>query len=195
MHSARPIIAEMANGLDDVVATSTRLSDVDGNAGRLILAGYPVEDLAPFASFEEVAYLFLHGRLPTAPERTAFSGELVARRRLPSPALDVLKAAAAARASVMDALRMASALIGLGRCDDPLDEALTAIASFPTIVGTYWRLKNGETPLPVREELHYASHYFYQLFGAEPSADRSRGLETYLNTAVDHGLNASTFAA
>ena len=54
----------MAEGLEGVVAASTRLSHVDGEAGRLTLAGYAVEDLAPQASFEEVAYLFLHGRLP-----------------------------------------------------------------------------------------------------------------------------------
>ena len=47
----------MADGLDGVVATSTRLSHVDGEAGRLTLAGYAVEDLAPHASFEEVAHL------------------------------------------------------------------------------------------------------------------------------------------
>ena len=54
----------MREGLEDVVAASTRLSDVDGEAGRLTIAGYAVEDLAPFATFEEVAYLLLHGRLP-----------------------------------------------------------------------------------------------------------------------------------
>jgi citrate synthase len=54
----------MADGLEGVVATTTRLSEVDGEGGRLTLAGYAVEDLAPNATFEEVAYLFLHGRLP-----------------------------------------------------------------------------------------------------------------------------------
>jgi citrate synthase len=35
----------------------------------------------------------------------------------------------------------------------------------------------------------------HQLTGAETTPERARGLETYLNTVCDHGLNASTFAA
>ena len=95
----------------------------------------------------------------------------------------------------MDALRMAVPVLSLGRAEDPLDDAMTAIASFPTIVGTYWRVLNGQQPVPVRPDLPHAAHYLHQLFGAEPSAERARGLETYLNTVCDHGLNASTFAA
>ena len=94
----------------------------------------------------------------------------------------------------MDALRMAAALLSLGRDESPLDDAMTAIASFPTIVGTYWRLRNGEAPVPVRADLAHAAHYLHQLSGTEPSAERARALETYLNTVCDHGLNASTFA-
>src|SRR5881396_2136715 len=59
----------MTDGLEGVVATSTRLSHVDGQAGQLVLSGYAVEDLAPHASFEEVGYLFLHGRLPEPSQR------------------------------------------------------------------------------------------------------------------------------
>src|SRR5262249_17417398 len=78
---------------------------------------------------------------------------------------------------------------------DPLDDAMTAIASFPTIVGSYWRLRNGEEPVAVRADLSHAAHYLHQLSGGDPSAERARALETYLNTVCDHGLNASTFAA
>jgi len=81
------------------------------------------------------------------------------------------------------------------KAEDPVDDAMTAISSFPTIVGTYWRVLNGQGAVPVRSDLPHAAHYLHQLFGAEPSAERVRGLETYLNTVCDHGLNASTFAA
>ena len=77
----------------------------------------------------------------------------------------------------------------------PADDAMTAIAAFPTIVGSYWRLRSGEAPVPMRTDLSHAAHYLHQLFGDEPSAERARALETYLNTVCDHGLNASTFAA
>jgi citrate synthase len=62
-------------------------------------------------------------------------------------------------------------------------------------VGAYWRLRSGVDPVPVRCDIPHAAHYLHQLFGATPSAERTRALETYLNTVCDHGLNASTFAA
>ena len=185
----------MTDGLEGVVATSTRLSHVDGEAGQLTLAGYAVEDLAPHASFEEVAYLFLRGGLPEPSDRVQFARDLAGRRALSSAVVAVLREAAAAKSSPMDALRMAAPLLSLGHEDNPLDDAMRAIASFPTIVGTYWRVRNGEAPSPVRSDLGHAAHYLHQLSGAEPSAERARALETYLNTVCDHGLNASTFAA
>ena len=185
----------MSEGLEDVVAASTRLSHVDGEAGRLIIAGYAVEDLAPYASFEDVAYLLLHGRLPEPSERVGFAQDVAGRRALSGAAMAVLREAAAAKASPMDALRMAAPVLSLGREENPLDDAMTAIASFPAIVGTYWRARHGEGPVPVRSDLAHAAHYLHQLFGTEPSAERARGVETYLNTVCDHGLNASTFAA
>ena len=185
----------MTQGLDNVVAATTRLSQVDGEAGRLTIAGYAVDDLAPHASFEEVAHLLLHGRLPDPSELVRFSQNLATRRALPRAVLGVLREAATANTLPMDALRMAAPLLSLGRQEDPLDDAMTAIATFPTIVGTYWRLRNGEQPVPVRADIGHAAHYLHQLSGTEPSAERARGLETYLNTVCDHGLNASTFAA
>jgi citrate synthase len=185
----------MSEGLEGVVAASTRLSHVDGEAGRLTIAGYAVEDLAPYASFEDVAFLLLHGRLPEAPERVRFILDLAARRALSRAALEVLQEAAAASVPPMDALRMAASALSLGREENPVDDAMTAIASFPTIVGVYWRIRHGDAPVPVDSGIAHAAHYLHQLFGAQPSAERVRALETYLNTVCDHGLNASTFAA
>jgi citrate synthase len=185
----------MTQGLENVVATSTRLSHVDGEAGKLTLAGYAVEDLAPHASFEEVAHLLLHGRLPDSSECAEFTEELSARRALPRAAVAVLQEASAAGAPPIDALRMATPLLSLGKTEDPREDAITAIACFPTIVGTYWRIRSGEAAVPVRRDLSHAAHYLHQLSGSEPTAERVRALETYLNTVSDHGLNASTFTA
>src|SRR5713226_7479879 len=188
-------MSDMREGLEDVVAASTRLSHVDGEAGRLTIAGYAVEDLAPYATFEEVAYLLLHGRLPDHSECARFAQNLAGRRALSRAAIQILHEAAAARVPPMDALRMAAPVLSLGREENPVDDALTAIASFPTIVGSYWRIRNGLAPIPVRSDIAHAAHYLHQLFGATPSVERARALETYLNTVCDHGLNASTFAA
>ena len=185
----------MSEGLEGVVAASTRLSQVDGEAGRLIIAGYAVDDLAPAATFEEVAYLLLNGRLPERDERANFARDLAARRELPHAAIALLREAAAAKTKTMDALRMATPVLSLGSREDPVEDAMTAIAAFPAIVGTYWRIRRGESPVPVRSDLGHAAHYLHQLSGSEPTAERARALETYLNTVCDHGLNASTFAA
>ena len=185
----------MREGLDDVVAVSTRLSHVDGEAGELTIAGYAVDDLAPNARFDEVAFLLLYGNLPERTELVRFSVDLAERRAIPTPVMDLLRAAARDAAPPMDALRMAASAMALGREGDPLDDVLTAIASFPTIVGAYWRLQHGEVPVPVRHDISHAAHYLHQLSGTEPSAERARALETYLITVCDHGLNASTFAA
>src|SRR6476646_8013971 len=69
------------------------------------------------------------------------------------------------------------------------------LATMPTIVAAYWRLLRGQEPLAPREDLGHAANFLYMLSGEEPSAERVRGLETYLNTVSDHGLNASTFTA
>lgn len=182
-------------GLEGVVAASTRLSLVDGNAGRLILGGYPVEEIAPRAKFEEMAHLLWYGRLPTEQELQQLTANLASRRRLPSGTSALLREAARHSTPVMDALRMAAGTLSLERTESPEDDALTLVAAFPAIVGGFWRLKNGQEPIKPHEDFPHAEYCLHQIFGGAIGAERARGLETYLNTVCDHGLNASTFAA
>jgi citrate synthase len=183
-------------GLEGVVAATTRLSSVDGEAGELLIAGFPVEELAPRASFEEATWLLWNGSLPTADELDGFRRRLAGRRALPSATLDLLRAAAQRRVPAMDALRMAAGTLSLiDGVGDPREDAVTLVAAFPTIVAAYWRLLRGEEPLAPRADLGHAANFLYLLSGEEPPAERARGLETYLNTVSDHGLNASTFTA
>ena len=107
------------------MATSTRLSHVDGEAGRLTIAGYLVEDLAPRASFEEVAFLLLNGRVPESAERPGFARDLARRRELCPVVTEVLRGAASVQAPPMDALRIAAGMLSLGRKANPMDETLT----------------------------------------------------------------------
>lgn len=189
------MIAEVREGLEGVVAASSRLSLVDGAAGRLILAGYAVEQIAPQARFEEMAHLLWAGRLPSVQELKTLTATLASRRRLPSATLALMREAARHRTPVMDALRMAVSTLSLGTPGGPQEDAWTLVAAFPAIIGGYWRLWNGEEPLQVREDLSHAEYFLHQIFGGEIGTERARGLETYLNTVCDHGFNASTFAA
>jgi len=189
------MVNQTHEGLEGVVAASTRLSLVDGAAGRLILAGYPMEEIAPRARFEELVHLLWYGELPNRQQLKELRLRLAARRRLPVATSNLLREAAEKSVPVMDALRMAASTLSIGRDESPEEEALAVIAAFPTIVGGYWRLRNGQAPLAPREDLSHAEHYLHQIFGGEIGTERARGLETYLNTVCDHGFNASTFAA
>jgi citrate synthase len=185
----------VASGLDGVVAAETRLSAVDGEAGELVIAGFPVEELASRATFEEVVYLLWHDALPRSGELASFREELAARRALPGATVELLRAAAAEGVPAMDALRMAAGTVSLGEVEDPRDEALALVARVPAIVAAYWRLANGEEPVAPDPALGHAANYLYMLAGEEPGAESVRALETYLNAVSDHGMNASTFAA
>ena len=180
-------------GLEGVVAAETALSLVDGERGELVIAGFPVAELALNATFEETAYLLWHGELPDAAALEQFRSDLAARRNLPTIAFDVLAAAAARRADPMDALRMAAGLLG-GSANDQ-EDAKTLFATFPTIVAAYWRLISGLDLVYPKADLRHAANYLYMIDGQVPSEERVRGLEAYLNTVIDHGLNASTFTA
>lgn len=186
-------------GLDGVVAAETRLSGVDGLAGELVIGGYAVEELAPQATFEEVVFLLWHDALPTQAQLSELKRELAQHRTLPPITLEILKSAAEQRAAPMDALRMAVGALSLGASGhDPANsraEAIRLVAAFPTLVATYWRLLNAKPPVAPRPDLSHAANYLAMLTGTEPTAAQTRALDTYLNTVVDHGLNASTFAA
>jgi citrate synthase len=185
----------VASGLEGVVAAETRLSSVDGEAGELIIAGFPVEELASRASFEETVYLLWRDALPNPQQLAAFRGELAEWRTLPGATLDLLRAAAVEKAPAMDALRMAAGTVSLGVPGGSHAEAVALVARLPTIVAAYWRLLNGDEPVAPEGELGHAANYLYMFTGEEPGEESVRALETYLNAVVDHGMNASTFAA
>jgi citrate synthase len=190
-------VLEIKEGLEGVVASTTRLSSVDGSAGVLLLAGFPVEEVAPRATFEEMTSLLWTGALPKDADLAALTHLLAIRRALAPATLDLLRAAAESRVDPMDALRMAAGTLSLtsGAGNDPREDAATLVAAFPTIVATYWRLLQGQEPLAPREDLGHAASFLHLLSGEEPDSERVRGLETYLNTVSDHGFNASTFTA
>ena len=184
-------VRDMVNaGLEGIVAAATRLSDVDGERGELVIGGFPVAELAGHATFEEVTWLLWHGELPTSSQRDRFVADLAAQRTLPAAAVSLLRECAPQQLEPMDALRIAAGTISLVS-----DEASAIVARFPTIVAGYWRLRRGLEPVAPRADLGHAANFLYMLNGEMPDAERVRALETYLITVIDHGLNASTFTA
>ncbi len=183
-------MAAISPGLEDVVAATTALSHVDGERGELIIGGFPVGELAAEATFEETTWLLWHGELPSRQTLDAFRAELAAARALPDATQALLRECADRRIDTMDALRISAGTISLEG-----DSPHAIIARLPTIVAAYWRMRQGSEPLPPRSDLDHAANFLYMLSGTVPDAERVHGLETYLNTVIDHGLNASTFTA
>ncbi|MCU1384113.1 MAG: Citrate (Si)-synthase [Acidobacteria bacterium] len=180
----------VSSGLDGIVAATTRLSRVDGDRGELVIAGYAIEQLAEYATFEETTWLLWHGDLPSVAQLDTFAAQLAAERDISAATIRLLRDCADRQIEPMDALRIAAGTLSLMS-----DDAPGIVARLPTIVAGYWRLQRGLEPLAPRPDLRHAANFLYLLDGEPPNPERVKALETYLNTVVDHGLNASTFTA
>src|SRR5437868_14602675 len=145
---------KVSSCLEDVVAATTRLSHVDGEAGELIIAGLQVAELAAHATFEETTWLLWHGELPTPAELAAFRADLAARRAMPPATLALLRESAKTRLDHMDALR-----IGIDSVSLVSNEAVAIVAIAPTIVAAFSRLSAGKAPIAPRPDLGHASNY------------------------------------
>ena len=187
-------------GLDGVVAAQTRLSHVDGLAGELIIGGYELKELAGRVTFEEAAHLLWRGALPGPEPLLALRREMASQRALPEETLQVVRASRTA--PPIDALRMACATLSLDMADPndispqaDLGDAQMLTARFPSIVAAHARLSAGLEPIAPRADLSHAANFLYMVHGKEPDPIAARALDTYWVTVIDHGMNASTFAA
>ncbi len=185
-----------AKGLEGVVVAQTNISRIDGQNGRLVFRGYDITDLAGKVTYEEVAFLFWHGKLPTRAERDDLQRLMAGFRRLPPEVVAVLREMPR-NTDPMDALRTGVSALGAGTPLEPPDrtQVIQLTAQIPLIVATFQRWRTGAEPLEPLEQLDTASNYLYLLSGQVPTPQRAHALNTYLVTLADHGMNASTFAA
>jgi len=174
----------MQSGLEDVIAAETVLSDVDGLAGRLIIRGISLDDLAG-VRYEEALRLLWSGFLALPADLTA---ALATARR------EVFAYADKADASLapVEAVRALMALIPDG---DDTATALRLVAAPAVFTPAVLRLRDGKKPIAPRPGLAHAADALWMLTGVEPSQQQAAALDTYLVTVADHGLNASTFTA
>ena len=177
-------------GLEGVVAARTRLSGIDGETGRLWLAGFSVEELAPSAHFEETVHLLWKGELPDCGQLQAFGARL-SSCSLSGHTRSLVEAAVGAGQKPIDVLRLALDSLCL-EGEDP-DVALLGIT--PVIVAATWRSLAGKPVIHPDPGLRFAGNFLYMLTGRRPEEAAARALDTYFNTMVDHGMNASTFTA
>jgi citrate synthase len=193
--------AQVAEGLEGIVAAESRICFVDGVAGRLIYQGYDIHDLAAHAGFEEVAYLLWHGDLPTRAQLDVLKKELAAARTLPAPVLGLLRSFPR-DVLPMDALRTAVSMLGIY---DPesrdnsqaanLRKAVRLTAQTATVVAAIGRCREGKDPVAPDASLSHAANFLHMLWGRSPDDTSVKTIEIALILHADHELNASTFAA
>ena len=194
-----PVIAK---GLEGIVANSTTLSDVRGEDGILIYAGYNINELAGKVSYEEVVYLLWHGELPNKAQLEALHQELGSQRELPQGVIDFLKSAPK-DANPMDVIRTGVSMLGLydkvptGEIDPVKNRhrAVSLTAKVGVIAAYYHRARLGKDLPPVRTDLGEAAHFLYLLNGEVPTAEAAKTLDVAYVLHADHGMNASTFSA
>ncbi|WP_405906282.1 citrate synthase/methylcitrate synthase [Streptomyces sp. NBC_00828] len=197
---------DVPRGLAGVVVTDTELGDVRGLEGFYHYRQYSAVELAQARGFEDVWHLLVHGELPDAVQRAEFAGRTAELRRLPDEVRAALPAIAAAtgHSGPLAGLRTALSLLGASLGFRPVydidagrrrADTLAACAAVPTLLTALYRLGQGLEPVEPREDLAYAANYLYMLTGSEPDDARTRAIEQYLISTIDHGFNASTFTA
>jgi citrate synthase len=188
-------------GLRGVAVATTRISHVDGGAGKLIYRGYLVKALAENASFEEVLHLLLNEQLPTPDQLAAFKAELAGYRPLPAAIVEALKTMPP-QALPMDVMQAAVALLA------PHDPDLVALqrtaferaalrltARLAGVLAAWERIRRGNPPLAPDPTLDHAANFLYMLTGQIPAPDVARFFDACLVLHAEHAFNASTFAA
>ena len=201
MAASTPNLAAFAKGLAGVVAGQTAICSL---SGTLRYRGYDIDPLARAGDFEEVAYLLLHGELPTAAERDALRSRIAAAaRHVPAPVLDALARLAATEphASPMDALRTGVSMLGLVERDDTPGPRAALIAQAERLIGQVaallaaWIDMTSGRPVAPWPDAPLAAALLERLTGRPPSAAEAAIFGTTLVLYAEHEFNASTFAA
>ncbi|MFN0026817.1 MAG: citrate/2-methylcitrate synthase [Acidimicrobiales bacterium] len=188
-------------GLAGVTVATTAVGDVRGEEGFYQYRGLPAPELAYRATFEAVWHLLIVGHLPDAEELAAFRSTTSGLRALPAQLRDALPLLAAS-GSPMSALRSGLSLAG-GGAQPWLDlhpeqrrtDVQRLVALAPTLAAAVWRTSQGLAPIEPDPTLGIAADYLRMTTGTPPSSAHATAMERYLILTVDHGLNASTFAA
>ena len=226
-----PVTCTIDRGLEGAIACETKIGYVNGAEGRLVYRGYDIFDLAAYSTFEETAYLIIHGKLPNDAELAAFKEKLVTYRELPRTirtigSLPLEQYSPMAALSIgIDAMRTiltggtspkrprtpvdtdadTVAEIGAngeeleykakGNTEDNLEIAYRLVAGLGTITAAIARIRQGRLPIEPDPELGFAANFLYMTTGQRPSKTAERLMDISLILHMDHGMNASTFAA
>ena len=188
--------------LSGVEAGNTALCTVGRTGNDLAYRGYDILDLADTCEFEEVAYLLVHGKLPTQAELTGYKAKLKALRGIPASVKSVLEALPAS-SHPMDIMRTGVSALGcsLPEKDDhnapgARDIADRLMASLGSML-LYWYhySHNGKCIDVETDDDSIGGHFLHLLHGQSPPQEWVKAMHVSLNLYAEHEFNASTFAA
>jgi citrate synthase len=196
-----PAAQTVIRGLEGVVVSTTQMSKVYGDEGRLIYRGYEIADIAGRTTFEEVVHLLWEGDLPDSSRLGALQARLAAERALPEDVtlmLERLPQGTHPMTALRTGVSMLAAFDPDAEGEDDAARRRSAerlVARMPTLVAAYERLRQGHRPVAPRTDLGHAANFLYMMTGGSPSDTAVRAIDAYLVLLADHGFNASTFAA
>ena len=187
-------------GLRGIPVADTRISNIDGERGKLIYRGYDILDLTKNSNFEEVCYLLLHDELPSKSEYEDFTSRLKETRYIPkqmqtnmsnwrkdADPMDMLQAFVAALSGYFDE--------EFSNKESSYDRAINLISKVPTITASWHRIRNGKKIMDPKPELTHAANFLYMLTGEVPDEEIEKIFDICLILHADHTFNASTFTA
>ncbi len=184
-------------GLAGVTAGATHLCTVGKEGAGLTYRGYDIYDLADNAGFEEVAYLLLHGHLPTQSELDSYVAKIKANRGLPESLMTVLEMIPG-DAHPMDVLRTGVSFLGNvepeGDFANQLDTADRLLACLPSMLLYWHRFHTDGVRIDTEtDDDSISGHFLHMLHGEPPKELHRKCLDTTLILYAEHEFNASTF--
>lgn len=193
--------AVATRGLEGIVATTSSICWIDGDAGVLSYRGIDIHDLAARSTFEETTYLLWFGELPTSAELAFFTRQLAEARHIDPKVLDFLRSVPST-ATPMEVLRTAVSLLSIYDADDAdsshaanVRKAIRLTSQIAMLVALFDRVRKGLPIIEADQSLTHAGNFLWMLTGQTPIETAVHAFDTALILHADHELNASTFAA
>lgn len=187
-------------GLRGIEVADTKISNIDGEKGKLIYRGFDILDLTKKSTFEETAYLLIYDNLPTKEQLEEFNTKLIEARYIPkqmqknmgnwrkdADPMDMLQAFVSALAGYYDE--------EFSSKDASYDKAINLIAKVPTIIASWQRIRNGLDLIDPDSSLGHAANFLYMMSGEKPDPEVEKIFDVCLILHADHTFNASTFTA
>ena len=187
-------------GLVGLYVDESLITYIDGINGKLYYRGYPLRELCKNSTFEEVAYLLIHGTLPSNTEFSEFKDSLIKERNIPDNIVTILKSFPR-NTTRIELLRTAISALSLYDPDDydytepaNIRKGLRIVAKMPTLLAFAHRIQTNLPLVEPSEDLSHSANYYYMMTGNRPNKDFEEAFDDVLICHADHSINSSTFS-